>query len=304
MGRSDITNIIYGINTLHLREAARQLTFRRSHIAMDSNDAFESQHLLEEESNERISKPNISISIDWQHKLTVFLSVFVVAGSIIQLSLTLYIFRLSPSPQVVAFDSLPMAHSYANLGRLYSNTSVQRTQHHPIISHARSFAQVSSASPDEVIPSHRNTVLFTSNGFTPLFERRLVVNDEISTIAQFRVLDFGMENCTIAIATPSHSAYTDIISGGAVSLDVWSIPHVKRKLNMKSVSYSSFSVTRSFLGSLLVSREGISQTPAFPCASGSYHTFEITCSQPGCNLDIVGIGNKASGLFMRQYQTI
>ncbi len=123
--------------------------------------------------------PKPSISIDWQQKLTIFFSVFVLAGSIIQMGLTLYIFRLLPSHQVVAFDSLPIQHSYANLGRLYSNTSLQRTQHHPIISHARSFAQVSSASPDEVMPSHRNTMLLTSNGFTPLFERRLVVNDEV-----------------------------------------------------------------------------------------------------------------------------
>ncbi|KAK0195718.1 hypothetical protein F5146DRAFT_301718 [Armillaria mellea] len=269
---------------------------------MDSNDAFERQRLLEEESNKQMSKP--SISIDWQHKLMVFFSVFVVASSIIQMGLALYIFKLLPRPQGVTFDSLPIQHSYANLGRLYNNASLQRTQHHPIISHARSFAQVSSASPDEVVPSHRNTMLLTSNGFTPLFERRLVVNDEVSTIAQFRVLDFGMENCTIAIMTPSHSAYTDIISGDAVSLDVWSIPHATRKLNMKSVSYSSFSVTRSFLGSLLVSREGFSQTPAFICGLGSYHTFEITCSHPGCSVDIVGTGDKASGLFMRQYQTI
>ncbi|KAK0241474.1 hypothetical protein EDD85DRAFT_400915 [Armillaria nabsnona] len=269
---------------------------------MDLNDTFERQRLLEEESDKPMSKP--SISTDWQHVLTVVFSVFVVVSTVIQMGLTLYIFKLLPSPQVVAFDSLPIQHSYANLGRLYSNTSLQRTQHPPIISHARSFAQVSSASPDEVIPSHRNTMLFTSNGFTPLFERRLVVNDEVSTIAQFRVLDFGMENCTIEIATPSHSAYTDIMSGDAVSLDVWSIPHATRKLNMKLVSYSSFSVTRSFLGSLLVSREGLSQTPTFSCASGSYHTIEITCSEPGCSVDVVGTGDKASGLFMHQYQTI
>ncbi|KAK0460965.1 uncharacterized protein EV420DRAFT_1267001 [Desarmillaria tabescens] len=211
------------------------------------------------------------------------------------MGLTLYIFKLLPSPQAVSFDSLPIRQSYANLGRLYSNASLQRMQYPPIINHARSFVQVSSASPNEVIPSHQNTMLFTSNGFTPLFERRLVVNDEISTIAQFRVLDFGMENCTIGIATPSHSAYTDTMSDDAVSLDVWSIPHATRKLNTKSVSYSSLPVTRSFLGRLLVSREGLSQTPAFSCMSGSYHTFEITCSEPGCSVDIVGTGDKASG---------
>ncbi|KAK0226226.1 hypothetical protein IW262DRAFT_752110 [Armillaria fumosa] len=253
---------------------------------MDSNDTFERQHLLEEESDKSPSKP--SLNIEWQHVLTVVFSVFVVVSTVIQVGLTLYIFKLLPSPQVVAFDSLPIQHSYANLGQLYSNTSLQRTEHPPIISHARSFAQVSSASPDEVMPSHRNTMLFTSNGFTPLFERHLVVNDEVSTIAQFRALDFGMENCTIAIATPSHSAYADIMTGDAVSLDVWSIPHAARKLNMN----------------LLVSRAGLSQTPAFSCASGSYHTFEIMCSEPGCSVDIVGAGDKASGLFMHQYQTI
>ncbi|KAK0486109.1 hypothetical protein IW261DRAFT_1453804 [Armillaria novae-zelandiae] len=269
---------------------------------MDSNDTFERQHLLEEESNKQMSKP--SININWQHKLSVFFFVFVVASSIIQMGLVLYISKLLPRPKILAFDSLPIQHSYANLGRLYSNTSLQRTEHHPIISHARSFAQVSNASPDEVVPSHRNTMLLTSNGFAPLFERRLVVNNELSTIAQFRVLDFGMENCTVAIATPSHSAYIDVMFGDAVSLDVWSIPHATRKLNMKSVSYSSLSATRSFLGSLLVSPEGLSQTPAFNCGSGSYHTFEINCSHPGCSVDIVGTGDKASGLFMRQYQTI
>ncbi|KAF8876529.1 hypothetical protein CPB84DRAFT_1852940 [Gymnopilus junonius] len=55
---------------------------------------------------------------------------------------------------------------------------------------------------------------------------------------------------------------------------------------------------------MLVSYDTTVEMNKFPCKSQSYQTFEITCSLPNCNVDIMGIDEECSGLYLQQYQTL
>ncbi|KAH7918120.1 hypothetical protein BV22DRAFT_1025126 [Leucogyrophana mollusca] len=203
-------------------------------------------------------------------------------------------------------EPLQIRSSYVNLDVLYANTNISASRHGPIMSHARAFAQVSSAEPDRVYPSYSGREI-RKEGILPLYERRLLVTPEISTIASFRVLDFGMESCSFAVAVPPKNQTTDFISGpqgnGTVTLDVWSL-QVEGALDLRDLSWKTRPRSRSFLGPLTVSYGAIRQMPKFPCRSQSYQTVEISCSTPECNVDVLGVGAEVSSLYMYQYQTV
>ncbi|KAH7912744.1 hypothetical protein BJ138DRAFT_1112041 [Hygrophoropsis aurantiaca] len=204
-------------------------------------------------------------------------------------------------------EPLEMRSSYVNLDVLYSNPTVNKTSRHgPITSHARAFAQVSSAQPDRVYPSYVGREI-RKEGVLPLYERHLMVTPEIATIASFRVLDFGMESCSLAIAVAQKNQTTDFISGprgdDTVTLDIWSL-EVQGVPDLHNLSWKTRPQSRSFLGPLTVSYGAIHQTPQFPCNSQSYVTVEVSCPTPECQVDVLGMGTETASLYMYQYQTV
>jgi hypothetical protein len=195
--------------------------------------------------------------------------------------------------------------SYINFDLLYSNTSVHRTRHDPIVNHGRDFVQVSSTEPYRAYPLYGDLVL-TEIGPVPPFTRHLLVTSQISTIAQFRVIDYGMESCSLAITTPPKNDTAGIISSSLdlpVSLEVWTLP-TKHKLDLAKLTWATRPQPRTHVGTLAISHGATYHMPRFECRSGSYQTFELSCSSPNCHIDIMGVGKGQSGLYMYQYETI
>ncbi|KAJ7914874.1 hypothetical protein B0H13DRAFT_2001459 [Mycena leptocephala] len=199
-------------------------------------------------------------------------------------------------------EDLEIRSPYVNLAELYSQTSLKSSKHDPIINHARAFVQISSTEPHKVFPPY-GLMRPIADGMVPEYQRRLLVTPTISTVAQFRVADFGMENCSLSITVPPRTDSTDLMSEEPATLDIWSLP-VNKKMDMQKLSWATRPTGGTFFGSLPVSFGETHRLPGYQCLSGSYHTFEFRCSTPGCKIDVMGNGDNASGLYMTQYQTI
>ncbi|KAJ7746598.1 hypothetical protein B0H16DRAFT_1726322 [Mycena metata] len=200
-----------------------------------------------------------------------------------------------------AEDELEIRSPYVNLAELYSQTPLKSSKHNPIVNHARAFVQISSTEPNKVFPPY-GLMRPIADGMVPEYQRHLLVTPTISTVAQFRVADFGMENCSLSITVPPHPESDDHIHPPA-TLDIWSLP-VTKKLDMQKLSWNTRPTGGTFFGTLPVTFGETYRLPGYRCLSGSYQTFEFKCSTPGCRIDVMGNGDQASGLYMYQYQTI
>ncbi|KAJ6570243.1 hypothetical protein DFH09DRAFT_917641 [Mycena vulgaris] len=187
-----------------------------------------------------------------------------------------------------------MRSPYVNLAELYSQTSLKSSKHDPIVNHARAFVQISSTEPRKIFPPY-GLMRPTPDGMVPEYHRHLVVTPTISTVAQFRVADFGMENCSLSITVPPRNESDGRITDEPATLDIWSLP-VMKKLDMQKLSWATRPIGGTFFGSLPVSFGETRRLPGYRCPSGSYQTFEFKCSTPGCKIDIMGSGDQASGL--------
>jgi len=234
-------------------------------------------------------------------------TIVIVSCTVIDMLLILYLqvgIQHNSGAQAEPTD-LEIRSPYVNLAELYSQTSQKSSKHDPIVNHARAFVQISSTEPHEIFPPY-GLMRPVADGMVPEYQRHLLVTPTISTVAQFRVADFGMENCSLSITVPPLNETEDGITEEPAMLDIWSLPLTK-KLDMQKLSWATRPTGGTFFGSLPVSYGETHQLPGYRCLSGTYHTFEFklsTCSKPGCKIDIMGNGDEASGLYMYQYQTV
>ncbi|KAI9439480.1 hypothetical protein BJY52DRAFT_1321989 [Lactarius psammicola] len=205
---------------------------------------------------------------------------------------------------------LELRSSYVNFDSLYGEGSTLRpAPHAPIVNHVLALAHVSHSQPHTVVTRNPGGGM-TINGYVPLDARRLWVTDDVSTIVQFRAIDYGMENCSLALV-PAPSA-----EGAAVvnfELDVWTLTDAPRRpgrrlntnLDVRTLTWASRPERKEHIGMLSVIDGASGETPTFACPSGSYHTLEIACATTrGCDVDILGVGHGESGVYVKQYQTL
>lgn len=217
-----------------------------------------------------------------------------------------------------SLDDLEIRSSYIHLDDLWKNKNFPRIKHERIINHARGIYQVSSAKPNSVIPVYSD-IRLANVGMAPVYTRRLLVDSQVRTVVvqcsscslnrlyicqtssmvQFRVMDFGMENCTLAIAVPSMNKTNDVIISGndaKASIDIWMLPPMTKRLDFRTLTWANKPSRTTHFYSLPVEYGETSETPAFHCSSLSHQTFEITCATPGCHIDIIGRGSHSSGM--------
>ncbi|KAF7316951.1 hypothetical protein HMN09_00429400 [Mycena chlorophos] len=214
-------------------------------------------------------------------------------------------FVVSPAAadSVVDADDLEIRSPYINLEQLYAEKPFLKPNLAPLVNHARAFVQIDRTQPDKVFPPY-GLMRPLSVGMIPEFERRLLLTETVSTVAQWRVGDFGMESCSLTISVPPReSDAKDEIVNEPATIDVYTLP-VHKKIDMNKLSYATRPLGATFFGSLPVSFNSTHELPAFPCQSGTYIAFEFRCSQPGCKIDVTGKAEGPSGLYITQYQTI
>ncbi|KAH9054102.1 hypothetical protein EDB87DRAFT_1689658 [Lactarius vividus] len=244
-------------------------------------------------------------SVSLSQRLIRWSLLFIVTCTVIDAMALAYIALLSAknalSPQssdcaAAAPDEEPLElrSSYINFDRIYGEGSTLRpAQHAPIIITRN--------------PGGGMTI----NGYVPLDARRLWVTDDVSTVVQFRAIDYGMENCSLALAlTP---AAAEGAAGVDVELDVWALADAPRRpgrrlnanLDVRTLTWASRPERKEHIGTLSVVGGTSGETRMFACPSGSYHTLEIACATTrGCDIDILGVGHGESGIYVKQYQTL
>ncbi|KAH8991481.1 hypothetical protein EDB86DRAFT_1607487 [Lactarius hatsudake] len=196
--------------------------------------------------------------------------------------------------------------TYINFDLLYRNGT--RTNHRfpPIHGLPRALAQVSAAEPDKVYPQWPVSFM-AAYGTVPYNDRRLLVEPEISTFVQFRALDYGMENCSLALRIPEYGSDAMEIARVGSTLDVWSLA-VDSKVDLRTLSYRTLPRRVDKVGSFAPRYNTTERLPGFACESGTYHAFLLTCPRGArkedCWVDVTSIKEKPVGLYLVQHQTI
>ncbi|KAJ6552848.1 hypothetical protein B0H19DRAFT_949352, partial [Mycena capillaripes] len=112
----------------------------------------------------------------------------------------------------------------------------------------------------------------------------------VSTIAQFRTIDFNMERCVATLEIPSPADVKNLTSKNVSSssepflLEIWTSDIVK-DIRPLTLSYTTRPPRIAPPTTMVVhSGYNLRDSPPFPCPSRSLLTFETSCSTPACNL--------------------
>ncbi|KAL0961079.1 hypothetical protein HGRIS_006062 [Hohenbuehelia grisea] len=227
------------------------------------------------------------------------------------IALVYMIFLSSKAP--VSLDQLPLRHTYSTLDYLYNGTNFRSGLQDPLINTPMAFALVNRSQPAKVTLDPQDMSM-TDEGFIPVGERRLLVTPSVSTIMQMRVLDYGMENCSITFRHKSHRSTRALATlpatirgsqGDSALLNVWSLAS-DRKLDFGKLAWNTKPPRRTFLGALRVGYNTTSQLPGFACPMGSYQAFEVACSPEDsvCHVEVNSRSMEHSGLYLTQYPTV
>ncbi|KAI0697680.1 hypothetical protein BC835DRAFT_1337404 [Cytidiella melzeri] len=76
------------------------------------------------------------------------------------------------------------------------------------------------------------------------------------------------------------------------------------KLDPATLSFSTKPRRQRLLGTFSVSAGETMTAPTFKCATASYQTVELECSDSECVVDVTHVGYSAAGLFIWQSQTV
>ncbi|KAI0300035.1 hypothetical protein B0F90DRAFT_1726125 [Multifurca ochricompacta] len=196
--------------------------------------------------------------------------------------------------------------TYINFDLLYRNGTKTNLRFPSIQGLPRALAQVSSREPDKVDPQWPVSYL-APYGSVPYNDRHLLVEPEISTFVQFRVLDYGMENCSLALHIPEYGSETMEIARIGSTIDVWSLA-VDSKVDLLEISFRTLPRRVSKIGTFTPRFNTTELLPSFTCQSGTYHAFLLTCPEgarkENCWVDLTSVKEKPVGLYMVQHQTI
>ena len=115
---------------------------------------------------------------------------------------------------------------------------------------------------------------------------------QIHTILQFRIIDYGMEDCQLSLNLPSLDAslsdpYVFHAETETTLLDVCALD-VPELLDVPKVTWANRAPCTKPMGSLMAVPGSETFLPRFPCKWGTLHTFEISCSphSPQCAVDV------------------
>ncbi|KAK0209094.1 hypothetical protein DFS33DRAFT_1380576 [Desarmillaria ectypa] len=218
-------------------------------------------------------------------KFVIVASVVAVLSGICNIAI-LWIYNTRGSTPRLPHD-LPRPNPYIGLERATLNPLSPGPQ--PIMNFPILAAQVNSEEVDKVyfdVPS-----LKTPYGTVYPRETNFTVSSEVSMILQFRIMDFGMERCTLMGVLPSaadlerSAKSVPVVSNEAAKLEVWFLDGNNVQLNAETLSYSNRPRRKALAGvwgATMNQRVQISDT--FECLSRSLLTFEFVCTEPGCYL--------------------
>ncbi|KAF8142290.1 hypothetical protein K438DRAFT_1878328 [Mycena galopus ATCC 62051] len=252
----------------------------------------EDKDLIESPQNESCSNFDL-------HKLVYWAIVVISVCSAIDVCALMYFAARTSFQSRISVDEMPIRSTYIKLEELYAKKHHKSTNIQPIVNLPKVLQVIDSSQPSQVFPQW-SEIWATPHGIVPINDRSLLVTDTASTVAQFRVLDFGMEHCVVTFTIPfqNHTKHTK-----ETFLDVWLL-NANGKLNFQELSWKTKPKRDRHLGHFSTTFASTQELTGFPCVSGTYLTIELACQIPGCFFESVATQKDAVGVYLRQHQTI
>ncbi|KAJ7430360.1 hypothetical protein B0H11DRAFT_2263585 [Mycena galericulata] len=212
----------------------------------------------------------------------VWIVLFATLISLVSLVLNIADFR-SPPPQ--PSTKLIYPNPYVGLDRAVLTDAAPAP---PIVNFPHLLAPINSSDPSAV---YLHQVHWQSSfGMIYPEEREFLVDTQVSTVAQFRTIDFKMERCVATLEIPSPADVQNLtskrvsLSSQPFLLEIWTLDTTE-DIPTRTLSYTTRPPRTSLLTTMVVdSGYTLRSSPPFPCPSRSLLTFEIGCSIPGCSL--------------------
>ncbi|KZV66623.1 hypothetical protein PENSPDRAFT_688826 [Peniophora sp. CONT] len=249
-------------------------------------------------------------SADFQEQVILW-SLYVVSVCVV-LSATAVGYAILNRPGTISvalksdFKKLEWRSSYIDFDVLYGpNARGPRPTFAPFIQHAAVMAPVSSVNVAKVYTPPTTYALLPHEGYASVQSRHLIATNEMSTVAQFRTLDWGMDNCTVDIVLPPATNEVTTLNQihAPSTLSLWLLDP-SRELDVKKLSYATKPTRVSSLGQLTVSPGVSLSSPAFACPRDAFPTVEVECVSAQCAIDVLHTGRSEGGLFLRQAQSV
>ncbi|EIM81462.1 uncharacterized protein STEHIDRAFT_142122 [Stereum hirsutum FP-91666 SS1] len=311
-------------------------------LAQDADEVELKEHLLEPDQPTEVSSAGSPPPQSWHISPFIRYSVYIILictlfDAVIVSYIAFQYVRLQKQPTASSSsDEFELRSTYVNFDKLYGldggQQSLKPAPHEPIVNLPRAWAQVSRAEPDKVFEMWPESWM-SEHGLIPNDERRLWVTTE------FRVIDYGMENCSITVAIPAltsssiksfspSSATSGSSSSPNVHLEIYSLDTTS-KLDLSTLSWKTKPARSTHLGTLVATPGTTAElSSAFICKRGTYVTVEVTCpdEDKDCTVEVVNDAPEAvgeiflilllvtftltnvmiwlPGLYMKQYQTL
>ncbi|KAH9486100.1 hypothetical protein JR316_0000164 [Psilocybe cubensis] len=198
---------------------------------------------------------------------------------------------LKETSRIGAVDSLPFKNPYVGLDQLYNLHKIKPSQYDRIVNEPRLATQISQDEPQKIFPVDLHRWLSDFGLLSPP-DRNFKVTSTIHTILQFHVLDYGMEQCSLAVRLPNREdilphPFSLPVTGDTVRLDICELA-ASRPLKESTLSWSTRPNCIRSLGSLDAKIGGEVSMEPFFCRSGSFIAYQVSCAKgfPGCEVDV------------------
>ncbi|KAI0089624.1 hypothetical protein BDY19DRAFT_993202 [Irpex rosettiformis] len=209
-------------------------------------------------------------------------------------------------------EELEIRNAYYGLDELYDpQWNLANSSHHdPIINLPRRLGMVDSSNPKKISPFEEHLTL-TPYGRMSIPDHHLQVSDNMHMIYQFRVIDYGMDECQLALRLPELDdsklldPYVFRGDNNQALLDVCELDAPKL-IDIPKLSWSSRPSCKQHVGTF-DARPGIERTLAkFPCETATVRSFQLSCAPQNrdCFIDVWSSQNQTWGVFMYQHQTV
>ncbi|KAJ3013527.1 hypothetical protein NUW54_g1570 [Trametes sanguinea] len=199
----------------------------------------------------------------------------------------------------VGTAGLEYANPYHGLAELYSSGAVEPPRIAPLLNTPRVVAQVFSDQPAQLAPIGEHDLFNKAFGTFSPHEKHLYVAENTITIAQFRTVDFGMEECSLVFRLPGSG--DRIESKEPFQFNPLSVFDVYRldapaPLDIRKLSYHTRPPVQEKVATVSPRPGEETFVSRFPCPWSTLHTFEVVCSKGSdCLVDVWSSQNTTWG---------
>ncbi|KAH9484722.1 hypothetical protein JR316_0001622 [Psilocybe cubensis] len=212
--------------------------------------------------------------------------------------------RFIPAIHKGQYNSLKRPSPFIGLEKIQTSTSPRTLINYPQV-----IAQIDASNPRRIFDDDpKRYMSFT--GYVSPEDRRVMVSPSISTIVQFRAIDFGMEKCELKLLIPANRNSS---SGLPFLLSIHRL-ETTQPINTKELSFHNSPRRLTAVANLeFFPNTGVAWQRTFHCAWDDILTFDIGCSdEVGFQSDACSLEwwqNKeedkpTQGIFMVQHSTV